>query len=95
MQRHAYVSAVQGQSTEDSKHLEVVLVRLGEGAAADLVNHLHHADHAAAAHYGHTQDVPRGVACVQVHLPVEVEGTARLPEGKGSGGGGGGVGDDR
>lgn len=69
---------MQGQCAEDSKHLEVVLVCLGEGATADLVHHLHHANHAASAHYGHTQNVPRGVACVQVHLPVEVKGIAPL-----------------
>lgn len=73
---------MQGQCAEDSKHLEVVLVRLGEGATTDLVHHLHHANHAASAHYGHAQNVPRGVARVQVHLPGEVEGTAPLPSGE-------------
>lgn len=79
VQRHAYVSTVQGQSTEDGKHLEVVLVCLGEGTAADLVDHLHHADHAASAHDGHAQNVPGGIARVQVDFPVEIEGMALSP----------------
>lgn len=83
--RHTYVSTVQGQSTEDGKHLEVVLVRLGEGTATDLVHHLHHADHAAAAHYGHAQNVPCGVARVQVHFPVGAEGRASVTGVKGRG----------